>query len=110
MENLKTSQFYVTSSEFSDIGKLIEVRDLSSANQNNLEVDLKVAKFKQIDWNAIEGKLIPKTTRVLRNNRHQSVDHRPQKADPSFFNEFFPKLRKSLRGMQPDELHGRIWP
>ena len=59
-QTIKNSQFYLTSSEFSEFAHLeYDFRDLNSATANNPESRLKVANFKRIDWDALEGKLLP---------------------------------------------------
>lgn len=65
-KNLINSQFYLTSSDFSDIAHFKhDARELSSAFMHSPDILLKVAKFKQLDWNAVDGKLIPKPDRII---------------------------------------------
>ena len=58
-QTVKQSQFYLTSSDFSEFAHLEHnLRELSSSTVKNLESQLKLANFKKLDWDALEGKLL----------------------------------------------------
>jgi len=64
-QTLINSQFYLTSSDFSDIANFKhELREISSSRVHSPDILLKVAKFKQLDWKALDGKIIPKEERI----------------------------------------------
>ena len=103
----KESEFYMTISEFSEFAnkehKHLDPTKISNRSLAHDHNQLLIANFKEIDWKALESGLLHHKGKVT------SVDARP--FDPSYpWHEYLPRLRKSLRGQHPSDLHGEIWP
>ena len=72
---LKQDQFFLTGSDFSDLAQLENnLNDLSSMREATSH-DLKMAKFKKIDWNIIEAKLMKGPNKINVRKETQKGNH-----------------------------------